>query len=252
MTQNTNPSSPTRLIVVIARAGSKGLPNKAMALLDGRPLIAWTLEHARASTLASGIIVSSDSPEIRQVGQQMGVDVCDRPSALASDQATIDSAVRHAVETWETRHGRSAAQVVILYGNIPLRPMDLVDRALGKLDQTGCDSVQSVYPVGKTHPFWMKKLAGPSQDVLEMYQPNDVYRRQDLPPVYMLDGGIIALTRQSLFNFDPEGREPHRFLGRDRRAIVTEPGDVVDVDTPLDLLLAETIHNYRKQSGSRT
>lgn len=240
-----------RLVVIIARAGSKGLPNKAMAILAGRPLIAWTIDHAQASQLATGIIVSSDSPEIRSVGQSMGVDTCDRPAELASDRATIDSAVRHAVELWEQKHATAATEVVILYGNIPLRPMDLVDRALTLLATTRCDSVQSVYPVGKNHPYWMKKLSGPNQDVLEMYQPNNIFRRQDLPPVYMLDGGIIALTRQSLFDFDPTGQEPHRFLGNDRRAVVTQPGDVVDVDTPLDLMLAETIHRYRTSTVAR-
>lgn len=249
----------TPLVVVIARAGSKGLPNKAMAILDDRPLVAWSLEHALASKLKAGVIVSSDSPEVRAVGQSLDVDVTDRPAELASDQATIDAAVRHAVEVWEAKHKKTCDQVVILYGNIPLRPWDLVDRALNKLSQSQCDSVQSVYPVGKNHPYWMKRLtngtdstnskdnADSANDVLAMYQDNAVYRRQDLPPVYMLDGGIIALTRTSLFNFDATGKEPHQFLGKDRRAVVTEAGDVVDVDTPLDLLLAQTIHAFRKK-----
>lgn len=241
----------TRLAVVIARAGSKGLPNKAMAVLDDQPLVSWTLQHALASKLINGVILSSDSAEVLGVGQSLKVDVTNRPSELASDQATIDAAVRHAVEVWEKQHHRKTDQVVILYGNIPLRPWDLVDRALDKLTQSSADSVQSVYPVGKNHPFWMKQLAtdtaSGAQDVLAMYQNNAVYRRQDLPPVYMLDGGIIALTRESLFNFDPTGKEPHQFLGKDRRAVVTEAGDVVDVDTPLDLLLAQTIHAFRKK-----
>jgi len=75
------------------------------------------------------------------------------------------------------------------------------------------------------HPYWMKKLGGPTGDELQMYEDNRVYRRQDLPPVYMLDGGIIAVTRRSLFTTVPGA--PHAFLGRDRRAVVTQPGEVV-------------------------
>jgi N-acetylneuraminate synthase/N,N'-diacetyllegionaminate synthase len=96
--------------------------------------------------------------------------------------------------------------------------------------------VQSVFNVGKTHPWWMRKLGGPGGDALEPYQPNQVYRRQDLPPVYMLDGGIIAARRAALFTVRPG--EPHAFLGADRRAIVTEAGQVVDIDSPADLAVA--------------
>ena len=99
--------------------------------------------------------------------------------------------------------------------------------------------------MGKMHPLWMKKLGGAFGDKLEMYEDNFIYRRQDLPPVYMLDAGVLAVTRQSLFNFDPTGKEPHRFLGEDRRAIVTRPGDVIDVDDPLDLALAEAVLRQR-------
>jgi CMP-N-acetylneuraminic acid synthetase len=104
--------------------------------------------------------------------------------------------------------------------------------------------VQSVCPVGKMHPYWMKTLAGPSDDQLQAYQPNTVYRRQDLPPVYMLDGGVIALRREALFILDPA--QPHAFLGTDRRAVITRPHDVVDIDEPHDLALAEAILQQRK------
>src|SRR5690606_7790227 len=99
------------------------------------------------------------------------------------------------------------------------------------------------------HPLWMRKLTGPFQDVLEPYQPNEIYRRQDLPPVYMLNGGVNAVTRQSLFNVDPA--HPHACLGTDRRAITTAPSDVVDVDDELDLVVAEAIVR-RRATGQLT
>jgi len=82
---------------------------------------------------------------------------------------------------------------------------------------------------------------------LEMFIDNDIYRRQDLPPVYMLDGGVIALTRKALFSF--EAGKPHAFLGRDRRAIITQPGEVVDVDREHDRLVAETILLQREREA---
>ena len=229
----------TALAVIIARAGSKGLPNKAMQLLRGKPLVAWTIEHALGSRCVDHVVLSSDCPKTIAVGDAHGVETYLRPPHRASDTATIDDGARHGVECWEQRHGRACAYAAILYGNIPLRPADLTDRALTKLIETGADSVQGIYPVGKMHPLWMRKLGGPDGDVLDMYEPNRVYRRQDLPPVYMLSGGAAAVTRAALFSVDPA--EPHAFLGVDRRAVVHAPGEVVDVDDPLDLAYAEVL-----------
>lgn len=138
--------------------------------------------------------------------------------------------------------------MVILYGCVAIRPPDLIDRAIEKLNATQCDSVQSVYPVGKTHPYWMKRLVGHDGDQLEAYTPNTVYRRQELPPVYMLNSGVLAVSRKSLFTVDPA--QPHAFLGTDRRAIVTGADEVVDIDDELDLALAQAILDKRTQGRS--
>jgi len=141
--------------------------------------------------------------------------------------------------------------VVILYGNVPLRPVSLIDDAIEKLIATGADSVQSVCPVGKMHPYWMKRVGGADHpdDALMMYEDNAVYRRQDLPPVYMLDGGIIAVTRANLITV-VEG-EPHAFLGRDRRAVVTSPGEVIDIDSDVDLEYARALLQRRARVETR-
>ena len=235
------------LTVILARAGSKGLVGKNALTVAGRPMLAWTIEHALGSQLAGRVILSTDGEALVQVARSMGVEVVMRPAELADDHATIDSAARHAVETIETKTNTTFDSVVILYGNVPARPADLTDRALTKLMDTGCDSVQSVYPVEKMHPYWMKKLGGSDGDELLMYETNEVYRRQDLPPVYMLDGGIIVVTRASLFNPSDDG--PHGFLGKNRRAVVNEPGAVIDIDSEVDLRVAEAVLRQRRESS---
>ncbi len=244
-----NPKSPLlTLCVILARAGSKGLPGKNVADLCGKPMIAHTIEYAKAAQRVNRIVVSTDGEAIAMAARGAGVEVMARPANLADDTATVDSAARHAVAAAESQHGIRCDAVVILYANVPLRPMDLIDRSLEKLFSTGCDSVQSVCPVGKTHPFWMKKLSGPQGDVLEHYQPNHVYRRQDLPATYMLDGGIIAVRRESLF-IERAG-EPHAFLGTDRRAVVTQPGEVVDIDNAVDLEVARAMMAGRPRDSA--
>lgn len=162
-----------------------------------------------------------------------------RPSHLSDDRATVDSAVRHAVETC----GSSAEIVVILYANVPIRPDGLIDRAIATLRATGADSVQSYERPGKYHPYWMVTLGTGGE--VQQWQPNTVYRRQDLPPCHMPDGGVIAVRRASLFNV-VEG-QPHAFLGTDRRGIENPHGAVVDVDTMLDFTVAEAILAQRTQ-----
>jgi len=234
--------------VIIARAGSKGLPGKNTLDVAGRPMIAWTIEHALAARRLDHLVASTDDERAKQIAAELGVEVIDRPAELAGDTVTVDAVVRHALRTVEQtgRNQEPVDAVVILYGNLPVRPGDLTDRAVEKLRQTGCDSVQSVSPVGKSHPYWMKRLDG---DRLLAWTENQVYRRQDLPPAYMLDGGIIAVTRAALMTEIPG--KPHAFLGDDRRAVTTEPGEVVDVDREVDLAVATAAVERRLRLPNR-
>ena len=219
--------------VVIGRAGSKGLPGKNARLVGGRPMIARSVDHATASRTVGRVLCSTDGDEIAIAAEHAGAEIIRRPADLAEDHATIDSAVRHAIEA----SGDDANHVVILYGNIPVRPSDLIDRALDLLVTSGADSVQSYSPVGKHHPYWTCRMDGDSR--VSKWEPNQVYRRQDLPSAYIPDGGVLAVTRQSLFRVDPA--DPHAFLGEDRRGIRNPAGSVVDVDDEIDLLVAEAI-----------
>lgn len=233
------------LTIILARAGSKGLASKNLIPFCGRPLITHTVDHALQTQSPNVIALSTDSSTIATAvtNHTPDVHIVMRPESLATDTATIDSAARHALHELESKLNTQFDHVLILYGNIPLREPGMLDRALVKLQSTQCDSVQSVYPVGKNHPYWMKTLTGPDTDILEHYQPNNIYRRQDLPPVYMLDGALIAVTRQSLLLTADD--DPHAFLGHDRRAIQSQPGTVIDIDEPHDLELAKAVHNTR-------
>lgn len=224
------------LCIILARAGSKGLPSKNVIDLVGRPMIEYTLDHAFAARRLDRIVVSTDDAVAAKIAHRRGAIVVGRPAELAHDTATIDDAARHALTTIEEAEHARYEQIVILYANIPVRPLDLIDASIDKLQKTGCDSVQSVYRVGKTHPLWMRQLVGEQHDELIAYQENQIYRRQDLPPVFMLNGGIIAVRRAALMNVIPG--QPHAFLGTDRRAIVTDEAAVIDVDTPRDLAIA--------------
>ena len=239
------------LCVILARAGSKGLPGKNTRLLGGKPLVAWTIEHALAAKKIDRAVLSTDGPDIAEVGHQYEITVIDRPVELAGDTASVVAAAHHAVETIEQDTGTAYDAVIILYGNVPLRPADLIDEAVEKLESSGAHSVQSVCPVGKFHPYWMKTLGGADGDALIPYQPNQIDRRQDLPPVYQLDGGVIVVRRENLSNESgaASGGGPHAFLGIDQRAVVTEPGQVIDIDSATDLAVAEAVLSSSSAAG---
>lgn len=227
------------LAVVIGRAGSKGVPGKNALAVAGRPMVQHAIGHAHSARLVDRVVVSTDGSAIAEAARAMDVQVIERPAALASDVAPVDATVRHAVEA----SGSPASIVVILYANVPIRPDGLIDRAIERLLESGADSVQSYERPGKYHPYWMVTLD--ESGLVRPWQENRVHRRQDLPPCFMPDGGVIAVTRTSLFTIVPG--EPHAFLGRDRRGIENPPGSVIDVDSPIDLAMAEAILAERRR-----
>ena len=240
--------------IILARAGSKGLPGKNTALVAGKPCIEWTFEHAARSRHVGLVAVSTDDDAIKDLAHAHKLTVIDRPEHLAGDTARVDDAARHAVQQLEVSTGlRFTANrpVVILYGNVPVRPADLTDRALALLTSTHADSVQSYQAVGKYHPWWTARLAEDGAvapwegDVLN----HGIFRRQALPPAYIPDGGVIAVTKQALtLEIDdiPEG--PHAFFGKDRRGVINPEGSVIDIDTRMDLLVADAILQNHKQA----
>ena len=250
-----NERFPARAVaVILARAGSKGLPHKNALPVGGRPCLAWSIEHARTASSVAVTVVSTDGSVLAEIACAEGAAVIERPADLAGDTATVDAAARHAVETLEAGRANGlnrripigdADPVVILYGNVPVRPAGLIDRAVEMLRRTGCDSVQSYAPVGKYHPWWTARL-DPATGAVRAWEGDvlnhGVFRRQDLPTAYIPDGGVIAVTRRALFNqIDGATPGPHRFFGVDRRGVLNREGAVVDIDTRIDLLVADAI-----------
>ncbi|MFG0257701.1 MAG: cytidylyltransferase domain-containing protein [Phycisphaerales bacterium JB043] len=228
------------LALILARAGSRGVPAKNAMPIAGRPCVCWTIDHARQATHVSRIVLSTDDASLQQLGVDLGIDIVARPPALARDNSTVDDAVRHAIDAIEW----GDSPVVILYANVPVRPPGLIDRAIDTLQRTGCDSVQSYAPVGKHHPLWTTRLD--DEGNVEPWEGttlnNSIYRRQDLPPAFIPDAGVLACTPRALrMQIEGVPPGPHAFLGNDRRGIRTEPGEVVDIDTPIDTIVAGAI-----------
>jgi CMP-N,N'-diacetyllegionaminic acid synthase len=230
------------MALILARGGSKGVPRKNIAPVAGRPCIAWTIEAARRAHTVGRVVVSTDDQEVAAVARGDGAEVLFRPAALAGDTARVDDVARHAATELDLRSPE--CPIVILYANVPVRPPGLIDLAVSLLIESGCDSVQSYSTVGKHHPWWMARLdeSGRVRPWEGEVLNHGIYRRQELPPAFIPDGGVLAVTRRALFlevAGAPAG--PHAFFGVDRRGVRTTEGEVVDIDSPIDLLVADAV-----------
>ncbi len=245
-------SSTHAIAVILARAGSQGLPGKNRAPVAGRPCVAWTIDHARTCSGITRIGVSTDDKEVARLAIDAGIEHWPREPELATATARVDDAARAAVAQAD-QHAAIPhdAAVVLLYGNVPVRPTDLLARAIELFRDSGCDSVQSYSEVGKHHPMWTARLSG--DGTVQPWEGDTlfggVYRRQELPPAYVPDGGVIVVRRSCLDAAVERPDNPHAFLGRDHRGIATKPGDVIDIDDAIDLAVADAVLRHRQSNG---
>ncbi len=179
--------------LVTARGGSKGFPNKNMHPLCGKPMILWTLEAAGASKLLSEVLVSTDHPAIADLCRDAGYEVpFIRPSSLAQDDTPHGEVIHHALE-WRVSTGRSLPEyLLLLQPTSPLRTAGDIDGAIELARERDADAVVSVCET-RAHPEWMKIMDGSGK--LKPFLPGggNGARRQDLSPVYVLNGALYLM-----------------------------------------------------------
>lgn len=222
--------------VILARGGSKGVPNKNILNLCGKAIIAYTISAALRAKSLYRVVVSTDDEEIARIaGAYKGVEVIMRPPEYANDTASIDLALRHVVGKIG-HQGDKINIVVALYANVPLRREGIIDEVVEKMILTNADSVQTYTPY-TTPPQWAHQIDGDKVSLLDM-KYEFAYRRQLLVPAYHPDGAVLAVRYDTLIE-SIDLSDHSAFLGTDRRAIIQSPEDTVDIDEPIDILWAE-------------
>lgn len=227
----------TVLAVITARGGSKGLPGKNIRPLAGKPMLAWTIEAARASRYVDRVIVSTDDDAIAAVAAACGAEVpFRRPPELSGDTAQIEDAVRHAM-VWMTEHDRSYDYVVHLTPANPLRTAADVDRAIESLDANPvAEAVLTVVQCEKT-PLFANQL--PPDRNLNGFIAEEIKfkNRQELPIYYQLAGSVSASTWESFLTHKS-------FLTPRSYALVVGERTGTDVDSLKDFLMAELYFSH--------
>jgi len=220
--------------ITLARGGSKGVPGKTTKLVNGLPLLVYTIQEALMADL-SRYIVSTDCPEIRKVAHQAYAEAPFlRPASLATDEATSVDALRHAVAWCESEEGEQYDYVIELMCTNPMKKKEDINACIKKLIETGADSVIGVTKVGAHHPARMKVIVG--DKLVDFCVPETSFRRQDLQPdAYVRNGSIYAMRRDILM-------DKHIRCGSENsRPYIMPEERSVNIDTPLDMLVAEAL-----------
>jgi CMP-N-acetylneuraminic acid synthetase len=234
------PSHPPRVLALVpARGGSKGVPRKNLQLLGGRPLVAHAVDAGRRATLVSRVVCSTDDPDIADAAREAGADVPFlRPRELAQDSSEDWPVFTHALGWLEQHEGWVPDLIVNLRPTSPLRTPSHVDAAIQLLLETGADSVKAVC-LARQHPhkMWLRRSDGHIEPFLKT--PFRLSRGPDVPRAELEDvywqNGVVDVTRREVIF------EQGVMIGRRVAGLVTRPEDSIDIDTTLDLVLAELL-----------
>ena len=217
--------------LIPARGGSKGIPRKNLAPFAGKPLIEHTFEAALGSRELDWVVLSTDDPEIADLGRKAGVMVpFTRPSGLATDTAPMVSVVEHAVTWMEDQEDMPNAAVMLLQPTSPLRQTWHIDEAVAEFRKSDFDGVMSVCEV-KEHPYELISLAG-EEIRLAFNRPKALSRRQDFPEFYYVNGAIYLVLTSVLMR-------DHTLFPKRCVPYMMDRLYSLDIDSPLDLRIAE-------------
>ncbi|MCD8014460.1 MAG: acylneuraminate cytidylyltransferase family protein [Lachnospiraceae bacterium] len=226
------------LALIPARAGSKGIKNKNIADLCGKPLIAYSIEAAKHSRYIDDVVVSTDGEAIAGMARLYGADVPFlRPTELASDTSKTIDAVLHAVK-FLNEHGRHFDILVLLQPTQPLRTSEDIDMAMEIFFENGEESLVSVTDVD-SHPLLIRSVTKDGK-LRPLMSQGSTCRRQDMPRYYCVNGAVYInriseLSKDTSFN---DNKIPF-FMERSHS---------VDIDEPLDLTYAKFLQEQENET----
>jgi CMP-N-acetylneuraminic acid synthetase len=228
-----NPKNYRILAVTLARGGSKGIHKKNIRLINGVPLIAYTIVEALRSKYVSRYIISTDDEEIRSISLKYGAEAPFlRPAELSSDEATSASAVQHAVDWCEKEEKTKYDYVIELMCTNPMKTSHDIDAVLQKLIETDADSVIGVTKLEDHHPARAKKIV--DDRIVDFCVPELSSRRQDLKPdAYIRNGAIYAMKRDVLMI------QNARYGTANSCPYIMAAERSVNIDSALDCLVVE-------------
>lgn len=224
--------------VIPARGGSKGVPGKNLRPIAGKPLIQHSIEHALGAALVDRVYVTTDDEKIAHASRSSGAEVIMRPQDLATDTASSESALLHAIEQIEASTGVLPEKVLFLQCTSPIRTSGDIDAAIALFESEGADSLLSVV---ESHRFLWREEHGVA--VAVNYDPMHRPRRQDMAPGYMENG--------SLYLFDTRGFLTHRNRLFGKIVMFRMSADsAYEIDDETDIAVVSALIERRLEGGA--
>ncbi len=174
--------------IITARGGSKGLPRKNVLDLNGKPLIAHTIDAAKKSGIFSKIVVTTDDDEIKNISLSFGADVIDRPDNLSTDTASSLDAIEHTLNKLE-KNGEIFTHFILLQPTSPLRVDKHINKAWEKYCSENVKSLVSVVEVGHSPQKMLIEDENGKIKPLTLWEHLSM-PRQKLPKAYLPNGAI--------------------------------------------------------------
>ncbi|MGL5765498.1 MAG: cytidylyltransferase domain-containing protein [Sarcina sp.] len=223
------------LAIIPARAGSKGIKDKNIIDLNGKPLIAYSIEQGLDSNYIDKVLVSTDGEKIAKIAKQYGAKVPFlRPKHIAGDEAKTIDVMLHAIE-FLGNNKEVYDYVVLLQPTQPLRTGAQIDEAIEALESSNSNGLVSVSKV-KEHPILMRTINnGKLHNLLNV---SSTVRRQDMAEYYKVNGVIYINKINNEFNKNTS-------LNDNELPYIIDEKFFVDIDDLFDLEIAKIAMNNR-------
>ena len=224
------------IALIPARGGSKGLPNKNIKLLNGKPLIAYTIEAALQAKEISRVIVSTDYENIKEVALQYGADIPFlRPDFLATDSSSSLDVFKYTINRLEEEENIVIDNFVVLQPTSPLRTSKHIDEAISLFREKEAKSVVS-YCKEFHSIFWHKKVDKQGK-IVNLFEGDFSKNRQEIEETYFPNGAIYIFNKNYIFETKDYSNDCYAYI-MDRKYSI-------DIDTIDDFLYAEFLINLK-------
>ncbi len=221
------------LCTICARGGSKGVKNKNIKELDGKPLIAYTIEQAKASKLFEHIVISTDSDAIADVAKAYGAEVFfKRSDAMASDTAGKLDVIRDAFMRSEAHYQKQYDYLVDLDATAPLRSVEDIINSFEQFKKANNDNLITAMPSRRSPYFNLVEVGNDGKVKLSKKLDSAILRRQDAPKSYDMNASIYIWKREVILE------EKTLFLEKTGLYVMPEERSI-DIDTELDFEFVE-------------
>jgi CMP-N,N'-diacetyllegionaminic acid synthase len=228
----------TFLAIIPARSGSKGLPDKNIKIINGKPLIVWSIEAGLKSKYIDRLIVSTDSEKYAEIAKDFGAEVpFIRPDKISTDESSRKDVIKHSLDFFKNKN-ELYDYIVLLEPTSPLTTETDIDTSIEKLllDKSA-ESIVGVSLSEVSHPDFLVNLKNGFLNFINENQKSSVIRRQDLEDLYFYDG--------TLYISEVDKYLEKEFYHEKTLGYVTPKWKSLEIDDMYDFIMVEAIMQYK-------